>query len=702
MTTTLQQRIQRALDACAHFPQLFTAENDALKTLAQDYSQKLARWQHHEQTLNIGIMGQVKAGKSTFLNTLLFDGRPILPEAATPKTANLTRIGYGETHSLQVEYYSEQEWQQIAEQARQPSDSDSHKVACELLAMSADSNISLTEHWQKVANLKDQTEVINARDISELQGLLNQFTGNDGRYTALVKSTVLTLPDEALKGFEVVDTPGMNDPVQSRSQKTRDYMANCDVVFFLSRCSQFLDDADIRLLGEQLPGKGVKRLVLVAGQYDSVILDDGYDRASLAETEENIHKRLQRIAQQKSEQLVAFQRENGNEARAVILEYLAQPVFASTFAWGFAHWPTDKWSSSMHHIHGELQAMAQECWPDMFSQQDWGRIANVETLRGAWQQARHDRLPILTQQRESFTRESEVQFESLLARLTGRITSRITTLETQDLQSLRQQQSQCQQRLEGIAAELRSIIGDAIFAARKQTGQISSQLAEDISRHRHLTAHTGIRQESYSYEVSDSSWYNPFSWGRTRTAYGTTSVSYQYFNPQDAVEQLRQYSRTCASQIRQHFNTLIEPGALKKQLRQSLVKHLNTDSDKYDASVFRSALESAIYGLKLPELTLNVDESRMMFPFQGEVKTPEDKKRLQQILDSALGSMFDDLAQQLSSGSQAIFTQLETLKNGLQDKLSNSLNAEVSEIEAGLQRKETEIIGYRNLLNQLA
>jgi DNA anti-recombination protein RmuC len=92
----------------------------------------------------------------------------------------------------------------------------------------------------------------------------------------------------------------------------------------------------------------------------------------------------------------------------------------------------------------------------------------------------------------------------------------------------------------------------------------------------------------------------------------------------------------------------------------------------------------------------------MMFPFQGEVKTPEDKKRLQQILDSALGSMFDDLAQQLSSGSQAIFTQLETLKNGLQDKLSNSLNAEVSEIEAGLQRKETEIIGYRNLLNQLA
>ena len=31
----------------------------------------------------------------------------------------------------------------------------------------------------------------------------------------------------------------MNDSVPSRTQKTREYMAQCDVVLFLSRASQF-------------------------------------------------------------------------------------------------------------------------------------------------------------------------------------------------------------------------------------------------------------------------------------------------------------------------------------------------------------------------------------------------------------------------------------------------------------------------------
>ncbi|WP_395303190.1 dynamin family protein [Pectobacterium polonicum] len=701
MTTLLQQRIQRILEATTASHSQFINENNALQALAKDYAQKLARWQHHEQTLNIGIMGQVKAGKSTFLNTLLFDGRPILPEAATPKTANLTRIGYGEQHSLQVEYYSKEEWQQIAAQAQQSSSSDSHKVARELLEMSAHAGINLAAHWQKVASLDKNTEIVLADNISDLQGLLNTYTGNDGQLTPLVKSTTLTLPDETLKGFEVVDTPGMNDPVQSRSQKTRDYMANCDVVFFLSRCSQFLDDADIRLLGEQLPSKGVKRLVLVAGQYDSVILDDGYDRGSLAETENNIQKRLLRIAQQKSAELVEFQRGNGNDARATILEELAHPVFASTFAWGFAHWPQEKWSGSMSHTFNQLQGIAEECWPNRFTQQDWLRIANFDTLSKVWQQARQDRQPLLEQQRAAFTHESDSQLTHILAHLSGRLRSRIQLLENQDIHSLQQQQALCQKRLGGIASELRTILGDTIHTARQETERVKARLSEDIIRHRELRSHTGSKQERYSYEVSDSSWYNPFSWGSTRTVYDSRTVSYQYFSPQDAIEQVRQYSRKCASQIRQHFNSLIEPAVLKDKLRQALIQHLNTSSDQFEPTVFRSALENAIYSLELPELMLEADESRIMIPFQDEIKTSEDKQRLQNALDDALGAMFIGLTQQLTVGAQQIFSQLDTLKNTLQETLSENLETEVSEIKAGLQDKENEITGYRCLLRQL-
>ncbi len=63
--------------------------------------------------LRLGIVGQVKAGKSSFLNALLFDGQDILPKAPTPMTAALTRISYSETPKAKIVFYSENDWDSI-------------------------------------------------------------------------------------------------------------------------------------------------------------------------------------------------------------------------------------------------------------------------------------------------------------------------------------------------------------------------------------------------------------------------------------------------------------------------------------------------------------------------------------------------------------------------------------------------------------
>src|SRR5690606_4326542 len=71
------------------------------------------------QTLRIGIIGQVKAGKSSFLNALLFQGKDLLPKASTPMTAGLTVIGYAEKPKFKVEFYSKEDWNIVESQARQ-------------------------------------------------------------------------------------------------------------------------------------------------------------------------------------------------------------------------------------------------------------------------------------------------------------------------------------------------------------------------------------------------------------------------------------------------------------------------------------------------------------------------------------------------------------------------------------------------------
>lgn len=63
--------------------------------------------------LRIGIIGCVKAGKSSFLNALLFGGKSILPKAATPMTAALTKLSYAEKPGATIHFFKKGDWERI-------------------------------------------------------------------------------------------------------------------------------------------------------------------------------------------------------------------------------------------------------------------------------------------------------------------------------------------------------------------------------------------------------------------------------------------------------------------------------------------------------------------------------------------------------------------------------------------------------------
>ena len=411
--------------------------------------QDIQRFEQEQQTLNIAIMGQVKAGKSSFLNALLFDGKPVLPTAATPKTANLTRISYGEIPALEIEYYSKEEWSEIEKLAQEKDESEAVKVAKELVEMVSTAQINVQEV------LEQQTKRIESSFIDDLVNNLNQYTGNNGQYTALVKMTRLYLPNDELKGFDIIDTPGMNDPVISRTQKTKEEMARCDVVFFLSRASQFLDQSDIHLLTDQLPQGGVERLYLIAGQYDSAILDDGFNRGSLSECETNLQNRLNKRAVKELGDLADKKRKAGHEHLADLLENLVNPIVSSTFAHGFSTWDVSKWDATMLHVHTELKEMAENDWDEyQFTQQDWQRIANFEALKEKYQAARIQKNQILESKKQSLLPKAQEKLDETLSDLRETVESRIIRLNTQDISQLTESEKQLEQRIRGISSKL--------------------------------------------------------------------------------------------------------------------------------------------------------------------------------------------------------------------------------------------------------
>ena len=86
---------------------IFKNEFSILET--SDLEKTILSMDEENRVLKIGIVGRVNAGKSSLLNALVFDGKDILPKAATPMTAALTKLEYGEIIEANVVFYTQED-----------------------------------------------------------------------------------------------------------------------------------------------------------------------------------------------------------------------------------------------------------------------------------------------------------------------------------------------------------------------------------------------------------------------------------------------------------------------------------------------------------------------------------------------------------------------------------------------------------------
>ncbi|GAA6871790.1 hypothetical protein DUHN57_12900 [Helicobacter pylori] len=85
----------------------FISENAVIKT--EELEKTIKGMQAENRGLKVGIIGRVKAGKSSLLNALIFEGKEVLPKVATPMTASLAILKYAQNLSTQVEFYSQKD-----------------------------------------------------------------------------------------------------------------------------------------------------------------------------------------------------------------------------------------------------------------------------------------------------------------------------------------------------------------------------------------------------------------------------------------------------------------------------------------------------------------------------------------------------------------------------------------------------------------
>ncbi len=112
---------------------------------------------------------------------------------------------------------------------------------------------------------------IQANSLEELNQKLLQFVGTNGKFMPYTKAVQISLNNPNLKDLEVIDTPGVNDPIASREERTKALLKECDVVFVISPSNQFLTNSDMDLFDRVSNKEGIQRVYFVASQADSAV-----------------------------------------------------------------------------------------------------------------------------------------------------------------------------------------------------------------------------------------------------------------------------------------------------------------------------------------------------------------------------------------------------------------------------------------------
>ncbi len=189
----------------------------------------------------LAIAGQMKAGKSTLLNALIF-GDDILPADDTELTAKITFITYGEVPCYEATLYSKSEFEDLRKSMRgTDSDGDFNKLLNVSLEILQNRGFS---SYEELLSKK----VIKGTNLKELI----DFVGKKGVFTPFVNTLTLKTNSNWVKNIIVVDTPGMNSPNQLRDKVVKDWIVKADAVLYCSYAGRALDATDLKFVQDYM------------------------------------------------------------------------------------------------------------------------------------------------------------------------------------------------------------------------------------------------------------------------------------------------------------------------------------------------------------------------------------------------------------------------------------------------------------------
>lgn len=663
----------------------------ALRDLAGHFRMKTEDFFRENRKLNIGVVGQVKAGKSSFLNTLLFGGEEILPKASTPKTATLTKMEYADHNSIQIEYYSLEEWEVLEENALVDFDDEIYTSAREIVELVRKNGVDPHPYLEK------GWDTIDFDTYEELLLNLNSYVGEDGRFTPIVKAVTLYLNKEEFQGLSIVDTPGLNDPIASRTIRTKEFMEVCDVVFFLSQSGSFLDKSDWTLLSSQLPQKGVKRLILIASKYDSGIRDilrvsDDDDLFGDDEnTADNIPKackiigrKLKKRAKAKVEEFVKdLQARDSLPELIDVIRQCTDPVMVSSLARNMSAKDESEYTPEERNLSAALRQFSNDL------QSDLRLLGNFDQVTALFDEVVAEKEQVLQSRAESFLPNAKEELKSLLHAFLDKTEKRVRLLNDNDREKLLEQKKFTESRMGNIKADIAAVFGDLYARLESEKNAGIRELREAAKDYLNVKERTGTTTHTGTYTTGHLWWKKTHSY--------TYEEHYSYCIAADAIENLNRYALDACSQIEEVFCEALNIKEIKRKLLQVVVDNFDLGDENYDSSLFRIMVEESVGAIEFPVFNMDISEAMggIAGKFSGELTSADQKNQLAAALSTAVSRIYNELCSRLEQEARRFRENMAAIEGQVSDQLLHNISDEFQTLLRQCEDKDREIADYQ-------
>lgn len=686
------------------------------------------------RTLKIGIVGGVKAGKSSFLNALLFRGSDILPKAATPMTAALTKISYSEKSYAKIVFYEDKDWNAILQNAatfderletaianekkrreeNAKKDVWGRKIRNNLVAVQGDDSLDQYTIERLKKNIdeefracKELTEMADTRGVAvntllgsdkeiplsdNLEADLKEYVGAEGKYTPFVKYIELGMNEPMLKDLEIIDTPGLNDPIVSRSIVTKRFLKNCDAAFLMSFCGQFMSAQDVTFLLKALPQEGIGHVVLIGSKFDSVLQEKSYANLPLPRAVAQLRRKLSAAAKD------TIQRNSSSSSQRERFTEALPPVFISSLLYTTAQKMknhelqlSEEEKKSMDNLAKSYKDFEKDN-PDFLlgmSNIDEGIRKKKLTIY------KQERNRILQEKSEEYIKQKELGFLDKLNEIQKAAQQNLSDLEELDKGEILKKQRDINRALDLARDTLGLTFKEAAFDAKKQLKSIEHEIMGEQKRFR------DVKSKNMSQDIPKQKETGLLWWKKTK--HYTVHQEWRQAAVADAVIQAGDFAKEAKRHLEEDLQHAISVDQIESKLKKQIVNAFQKANVPYEVEEILGQVKFAMRKLTFRSVSADVAkyENEIEEAFPNNVVKDDEIEGLRLYLEKVLNQILQDMEEKLDDLEEQISDRFNQEAVNFVDQIQNKIQESGNRLVRQLEEKEKNIENCKTFIQEV-